>query len=1142
MTQVCDLLKLSPHFMRSVNLERDFTDAHSLEGYIVTPEAEAHLKQLANGLRKESGQRAWYLTGDFGSGKSSFALFLASLLGRPANEIPWSLRGNYGVLGISSKFRRYLPVLVTGSREIMSHAVLRGLVSSLNSAIPAKQKLSSRTKAAKLLAQDQILDRDVVTLIEEAAAELIDGGQFGGILLIIDELGKFLEYAALNPDAQDVFFLQSLAEAAARSKTAPIQLLGLLHQGIAEYAEKLSITAQREWAKIGERFGTLHFTQPLGQIATLLAAALGVDPERKELKGWKKIASDEMSSAIDLGLFGPAPGKTELRRLAPSLYPLHPTVIPVLTKFFRRFGQNERSLFSFLLSTEPFALRAFAEREAGSDSVYRLSNFYDFAAYNFGQRLGLQSFRSHWSHIDAVVRGAVNEPLLTQQLLKTIGILNVLQEDQLSPTLEILTLAVGANANLKDLLNKLCQRGLLYHRGGVNGYSLWPSASVNLEQRFIAAAEAVTRPAPIAEIVQEKLDTRPVVARRHYIQTGNLRYIDVRYITSDEFCRGGADLEFQYPSDGLLVVVICETAAQSQNAEKAALSFIGQPLALIAVTPPLESLASYSLNLERWLWVERTTPELKDDRFAAEEVDRQVKAAETALDQRLREHISFRGAESSTDGKGVIWFGSGEKLEGLSKQEQSLQGFLSEQFAKLFDQAPIVRNELVNRDSLSSSAAAARQKIFEHMLKQADKALLGLPEDRYPPEKSMYLSVLEAGRLHRHQKGKWEIAFPTEGDDPLNFLPALTAILKKLEEMPDRRVPVAELYQLLRSRPYGLRDGVIPIFLLTAFIVHETEIAVYEDNVFQPEIEEFLMMRLARRPETFDFQLCRITGVRKVLISELAAVVDADRAESSHLLTIVRPLYLFLAGLPDYARNTDQLSPETLALRKAIDAAREPADLVFREIPKAFGFDPKSKGKLDPAFLAKRLRQSITELRRCFPELQNRMSTAILDAFRHDGPLDSWRQSISGSAETVAVGLGDLDFRAFCLKLIDAENPEPEWLEALGSLLTRVPPSRWKDRDELVFRERIEALARQFERVLATCFLRDGTLPETAIRVAITPRNGVEKDLVVSLTPSQVRETDKLLEKLRPHLPSNPTNISLAALSRLLWDNLQKEE
>lgn len=1140
MTLVSNLLNVSPHFMRSVNLERDFADPRALEGYIITADAVTNLKQIASGLHKDSGQRAWHITGDFGSGKSSFALVLATLLGRSTSQVPKSLKDLVPIVGLRPAAPRFLPILVTGSREAMSLAVLRGLVSALEGVHPGKKKSPVRDKATALLAKGYYQDRDVVALVEQASLELIRSN-YAGLLLIIDELGKFLEFAALNPDAQDVFFLQSLAEASSRSQTAPIHLVGLLHQGITEYAEKLSITAQREWAKVGERFGHIRFAQPLSQVATLLSVALGVDPHAKELKGWKTAAKEAMTSAVDLGMFGPAPGKSELVRLASSLYPLHPTVIPVLSKFFRRFGQNERSLFSFLLSAEPFALKAFAEKTATVDAVFRLADFYDFAAYNFSHRLGNQSYRSHWNHIDAVVRGAVEESEETQHILKTVGILNVLQEPDLQPTLDVVALALGHPADLEKRLLKLCQRGILFNRGRLSGYSLWPHASVNLEQRFIAATETVTHGAPIASVVQDRLDARPVVARRHYIQTGNLRYFDVRFLTAAGFTSAEKELKATYPADGVIAVVLCESAAERAEAEKAARKRKEDPHLLIAISPPLESLASYSLNLERWHWVERSTPELKDDRFAAEEVDRQLKAATQALELRIQEFVGFRGTDASSTATGVAWYHLGKEPLAMKKREKSLQEFLSGLCDDLFPLAPRVTNELVNRHSISSAAAAARQKIFECMLKHADRELLGLPADRYPPEKSMYLSLLAEGNIHREQSKKWIIDFPAEGNDPLQLRPALTAVVEKLEKEPDRRVPVTELYDLLR-RKYGVRDGLIPILLLTVFIVHETEIAIYEDNVFQAEVEEFMMMRLARRPETFEFQLCRITGVRKALISELAAVVDADRAEGSHLLSIVRPLYLFVAGLPDYARQTDQLSPETLALRKAIEVAREPAELVFHGIPKALGFEPKAKAKLDPAALAKKLGKSILELRRCFPELQSRMSAAILDAFRFDGLLADWRDSISGSAETVIVGLGDPDFRAFCLKLIDTQNPEPEWLESLGSLLTRCPPSRWKDRDEVVFRERIEAFARQFERVLATCFLRDGTLPETAIRVAVTPRNGVEKDLVVTLTPEQARATDELLEKLRPLLPKDQANISLAALSRLLWDNLHKKE
>jgi hypothetical protein len=655
MTLISDLLKVSQRFTRSVNLERDFSDPRALEGYVATMETRAHLRQIANGLRSGSGQRAWKITGDFGSGKSSFALVLANLMGRPSNEIPKTIRDLTGELGLRPNSPRFLPVLVTGSREPMSHAVLRGVVAALNRSEFTRKKLPSRDRASALLAKGDFQDRDVVAIIEQAAKEVATGGLYCGILLIIDELGKFLEFAALNPEMQDVFLLQSLAEASSRSDGTPIHILGLMHQGIAEYADKLSITAQREWAKVGERFGDIPFSQPLGQVATLLSAALGVNPDAKELKSWRSVAKEDMGAAVALGMFGPAPGKTELVRLSPSLYPVHPTVIPVLAKFFRRFGQNERSLFSFLLSSEPFALQAFATASATPDAAFRLADFYDFAAYNFSHRLGSQSYRNHWNHIDAVVRGAENEDSETRRIVRTVGILNVLETPELSPTIETLALALGKPADLKSRLLKLCQRGILFHRGA-SGYSLWPYTSVNLEQRFLAATDALSHALPIAEVVQQRLDSRPVVARRHYIQTGNLRHFDVRFLTASDFASGLQDLKAGYPADGLIAVILCESAADQVDAQKTARKLADEDQILVAISPPLESLASYSLNLERWLWVDRYTPELKDDRFAAEEVSRQISAATQTLELRIQEYVGFRGTATTSEGTGVAWF------------------------------------------------------------------------------------------------------------------------------------------------------------------------------------------------------------------------------------------------------------------------------------------------------------------------------------------------------------------------------------------------------------------------------------------------------------------------------------------------------
>ncbi len=51
---------------------------------------------------------------------------------------------------------------------------------------------------------------------------------------------------------------------------------------------------------------------------------------------------DEMTKAVELGWFGIDAVKQRLLGVAPEIFPLHPTVIPVLVKLFSRFGQNER--------------------------------------------------------------------------------------------------------------------------------------------------------------------------------------------------------------------------------------------------------------------------------------------------------------------------------------------------------------------------------------------------------------------------------------------------------------------------------------------------------------------------------------------------------------------------------------------------------------------------------------------------------------------------------------------------------------------------------------------------------------------------------------------------------------------------------
>lgn len=1136
-----NLIRINSRFLRSTQLERDFNDPQAVSGYCVTAETTRHLKRLSNAFAPGSSNRAWRITGDFGSGKSSFALVLANLLARRSKDLPPEVRALRHDLGLANNAPKLLPVLITGTREPLSLAVLRAILDSLKRSVDGRRQLKSIPRIEALMKEPLIEDRKAILAIEAASRELVTKQLFGGVVLIIDELGKFLEYAALNPERQDVYFLQSLGEAATRSGSNAITVLGLLHQGFAVYADKLSDSSQREWEKVAGRYEELVFNQPLNQIALLLANALQVDVAETP-RGWKTRAQADMAEAVDLGIFGSDAGKMALRDLAPALYPLHSTVLPVLTKFFRRFGQNERSLFSFLLSSEPHALQDFASRDANLENIYRLDHFYDYAAHNFDHRLSSQSFRSHWSHIDAVICSSANEEDLTQAILKTIGILNVVETSELAPTRDLVALALGNPEGLDEKLRSLQKRGLLFSRGR-RGYALWANTSVNLEQAYQEAIETVTKAPPIATIVQDRLDVRPVVARRHYIKHGNLRHCSVQFATLSEFAelakKDGP--HYSHPADGHVLIVLCESRDQRQEAIAIANTLAKECDTLVAISPPLDVLSGAALDLERWHHVERYTAELKDDRFAAEEVSRQIAIASRLLDTRLDEYVGFRKEATGEMESPITWFKGGQPV-GTLNEGQPLQRYLSDYFNEKFSEAPRIANELINRQAISSAAAAARQQLFIRLLSKHDQPLLGLPEDKAPPEKSMYLSVLFASGIHTKVGETWQIQLPPEGRDPLCIRPALEEIIKMLEEETDAKVPLDRIRDRLRQAPYGVRDGLIPLFFAVALQLFESEIAVYEDGVFQPEIEENLMMRLAKRPETFELQLCRIAGIRRELLIEFANIVESCEAAPSTLLSIVRPLCIFVDDLPEYTKHTDDLSKRAIALRKAINTAREPADLVFKAIPEALGFKELGNSQEDAHKLAKALEKTIRELRRAFAELQNRMVETILKrAQAGDHNLESWRTEQAEIAEQLVVEINEPDLRAFCLKLIDDQSPESEWLESLGSFLTRCPPSKWRDRHELEFGNRFAEVLGKFNRVHATCFHKGEKLSENAIRLAITGRDGLEHDHVIRMSKNDAKSVEQMEQRIKEVLSEQP-DLALATLSKILWDQLKQNK
>lgn len=1146
---ISSLFQITPRYLRSTNLERDFQDAKALENYVLTPHAQECLGRMAKGLRSTSTQRAWRLTGNYGSGKSSFALFLAHWFAGNATKLSRALQVDvkYDRFSISSR-PSYLPLLVTGTREPMGKAILRALWALLGAQYSRGAKSSLQLRIDSASAQKRVSDSEVVELIQAANEKLIKDGKSSGLLILLDELGKFLEYAAYHPESQDVYLLQKLAEAAATSgQSAPLFVVGMLHQGFDAYAENLDPSAQREWEKIAGRFEEVLFNQPLLQISELIGAALRVlasalPPFAREE------AQSGLEAAVRLGWFGQVPAQQDLPGLAARIYPIHGTVLPALVRAFSRFGQNERSLFSFLLSDEPFSLTRFADRAIAPGACYRLRDFYDYIRANFGYRLSMQSYRSHWTQIESMVESFATSDPVELAVVKTVGVLNLLDHPDLAATEEAITACLSGTggfppAEVGDAIDRLHKtRRVLFRRGISGAFSLWPHTSVDLESAYERATKAIGTVLAVSTALEEFLEMRPLVARRHYIETGNLRYFDVRYVPVD---RIGEVAETTTGADGVVLVALCETKTDCDKAEDLARSkrFQLRKERMLAVpVEPLSNQAGLVAEALRWHWVAVNTPELHADRFAREEVSRQREGARQRLANRIQDLIGLRSLNGA---RALKWFSEGEPQR--IKSGRQLLERLSTLCDELYPLAPRVKNELLNRHNLSSAAAAARMRLIGNILTKSDQPWLGMDSTKKPPEMSMYLSVLQRGKLHVESQGRWHLHVPERRKDPLRLAPCLDAIRAYFETRSDQKVKASEIFRLLSRPPYGVRDGLAPVLLAVYAALNVQEVAFYEDGTFLREVNGDEFLRLSKAPDSFELQLCRIAGLRAEVFEALLQVlgIKPSGANEPLVLDVVKPLCAFMASLPTYTHNTRRLSPEALGVRDAILAAREPVTLLFKELPVASGLEPFP---IDGSVSAERARRFSKQLKICLDELHDtfgglleRMRDVVRAEFDMTGAFDQVRAKLASRAGSVMVLATEPRMKALCLRLADADLSEAGWLESLGSLLCLQPPVRWKDSEEDTFQRESHSLAGRFKGLESIAF--ENTRPTEfaeAFRLSLTKSDGSEAQQVVFVEKDSLADVDALAGEIQ-ELVSRNRAVGIAALSRVVWSTLKKD-
>jgi len=1085
MTTLAACFEVRRRFFRSVHLEADATRADACEGYALTPVGHATLGRMLRALAPGETARAWSLTGPYGVGKSAFVVLLAQLLALPWDEAHRLLARVTSVPGdltedlrrVRQEGRGFCPVLVTATFGPLVPPLLGALEKAIaHEAGPQVEALRREMESVRQASHPaEALHRRLVDLVSKTAA-FVSESQGRGLVIVLDELGKTLEHATRSRDrADDVFLLQELAELAARSGTAPVLLVTLLHQSFDRYARGLGAENRAEWSKVQGRFEDVAFLDAPAEILHLAARSLA----RREGVAAEVFAPYDAraTQAVALGLAAP-----DAHALLCSLAPLHPTVALLLPGLFRGpLVQNERSLFGFLTARAPGAMGAFVEStptEGGP--AYTLDRLYDYIAATLGPAQLATPEGRRWAAVeDALVRLAPDLPPRTAAVVKAIGMLSLLGSRTVRASRAVLGFALATapadEAEVHRALEALIAASYVVYRRHSDAYALWEGSDVDLDARFDEARRASPGIEALSDLLRARMVLRPRVARRHFIETGTLRYFEVALASPDNV--GDGPKTQPEGADGRIVYLLPAGEESQHDLVALATKSSHPPDLVIGVPREAGALVAGARDWCAWDTVRTRGRDLEGDPVARRELAARLRVASASLDDAVQSCFGFG------EGDAVAWVNAGalQSWQGARGITWGLSAVCDEVYAS----GPRLRNELLNRQSLSSAAAAARRALLDAMLGASDRPGLGI--EGSPPERSMYASLLEAGGIHRVREGVWGFG-PPPPDDPLRLLPTWQAIASFLDRTEGEARPLAELFALLAERPIGLRAGPAPVLFFAVVLSTPGEVALFEDGTFVTELTGAVVERLLRRIGHFTVARYRVRGARAAVVQGLARVLGAEAARP---VEVVRAMVRRITLLPRFTRTTRNASDLGLALRDTIVAARDPLRLLFDDLPRALGLRPLGAEEGEDSTVAVdyalRLAEGLAALSETYPRLLATIEARLASSLDLDLSGDALRAALTARAKRLLGVSVDLRLRAFLGRAVVADVAHNAWLEGVAMVVGNRPPAEWSDSELVRFAlglEEIRAMLRRAETLAAPVVSeRPEVAPEDVARV-----------------------------------------------------------
>lgn len=1000
------MISVASGFQYSVNIGYDLNNDDKLKNFIPTKSALALLKEILRSTAPGSTERARVLVGAYGKGKSHIILTILSMLMQRERSLFTHLLPkieedpelnqlveNY----YSDKRNKILPVIINGTSSSLPQAFLLALQRTLDengfdimpetnykAAVNAIQKWKAdypktyekfkkeiNLPVNAFVSELDDYNADIYSEFEEIYPKLTSGSVFNpfvgfdvvelyesvvkslkkrgylGIYVIYDEFSKFLESNIVAASVSDTKMLQDFAEKCNRSGENELHLLLISHKEISNYIDQLPKAKVDGWRGVSERFRHIHLNNNFAQTYEIISTVIVKNPKQwNEFKEDNKTKFDQlMTRYADHTIFSDT-DHNELETTIYECYPLHPVSTFILPRLSERIAQNERTLFTFLSadgeSTLPAFLRGLNDKEF---KVITPDLIFDY----FDPVLQKEPFAGdlHKNYVlTKTILNQIEDQILETKIVKTISLIYLLgQFDKLKPIKEEIVGIYEMEykpSEIEAAIDHLIKDEYVIYLKRSNEYlKLKQTSGVDVEQKISDTIATLEPSFSLKKALNASNMDNYLYPSKYNDEKEMIRYFEFEFIEEREleddvdWTKKALDVH----ADGVVYAIVCENPENIKSIKEKIIKTSQGCDRCIFILP--KKATKIRKILQEFEAVNALRENAKEDTVLFDEYE--------VIYEDLRDVISefISGYTHPEDYKSVYIF-NGEEKNILRKA--ALTGLASEICFNVFSETPVINNEAINKDEVTSIANNSRSKILSGLLRNVLEPNLGLSGT------GQEVSIMRSTLV---RKG---ILLDDNEGTRINLAPSDKQMKKVLDVIVSFIMTAKKegtacfnlLYHELTAPEYhiGIRSGVIPIYIAAVFHEYSEDI-ILQNEMGQLPLSADTLQMINSSPEDYSLVYLEWNPDKQEFVAKLSKifgdyVIEAEKNLSAYdfVAFAMKRWYLSLSR---YAKESNGIGDRESGKRyfkmiKLLKQNLNGYELLFEKLPEAFGYRDFNEG------------------------------------------------------------------------------------------------------------------------------------------------------------------------------------------------------